>query len=460
MYRIIKTTLALFCLLIPSVAPAQERPHVILVMADDQGWGDAGYLGHPELITPHLDAMAKNGLRFDRFYAGAPVCSPTRGSCLTGRHPFRYGIKGANAGHLPKSEPNLAAILGGAGYRCGHFGKWHLGTLTRTVKDANRGGRPRHVAHYAPPWERSFDVCFSTESKVPTFDPMSTPAKLHGGVGKREPGSRYGTAYWTGTDQSATPDIRGDDSHAIMDRALAFIDDTLQRKQPVFAVIWFHAPHLPVVGGPEDLKLYPGATGLRRHYLACLTALDRELGRLRSRLRERGIAKDTMLWYCSDNGPEGQAGRAPGSTGGLRGRKRSLYEGGIRVPGLLEWPARVRKPRVVTCPASTLDYLPTVLDALGIETGKPKSPLDGISLLPWVDGSVAARSRPIPFAHRQRAALIDNRFKLVRNGAGKVHELFDLVDDPFEKKDLTASRPELAARLRVQLDAWLASMPQ
>jgi len=133
-----------------------KEPNVILCMSDDQGWGDVGYNGHPVLKTPNLDQMAKEGITFERFYSGAPVCSPTRGSCLTGRHPYRYGIYHANVGHVKKEEITLAEVLKMQGCATGHFGKWHLGTLTKTVKEANRGGR-RGAAHYSPPWENGFD---------------------------------------------------------------------------------------------------------------------------------------------------------------------------------------------------------------------------------------------------------------------------------------------------------------
>ncbi|MFC1759674.1 sulfatase-like hydrolase/transferase, partial [Planctomycetota bacterium] len=129
-------------------------------MADDMGWGDTGYNGHTEIQTPHLDQMAQEGLRFHRFYSAAPVCSPTRGSCLTGRHPYRLGIPGANAGHLKPEELTLAEILHDLGYQTGHFGKWHLGTLTKTIRDGRRGGTEKGTGHYSPPWENGFDSCF------------------------------------------------------------------------------------------------------------------------------------------------------------------------------------------------------------------------------------------------------------------------------------------------------------
>ena len=144
---------------------AAEKPNIILLMADDLGWGDVGFNGNKTIKTPHLDAMAKNGLKFNRFYAAAPVCSPSRGSCITGRHPYRYGIPFANSGHMKPEELTLAELLKVQGYSTGHFGKWHLGTLTKTVKDANRGG-PRSMKHFSPPQANGFDVCFSTESKV------------------------------------------------------------------------------------------------------------------------------------------------------------------------------------------------------------------------------------------------------------------------------------------------------
>jgi len=169
-----------------------EPPNVVLLMTDDQGWGDVKYNGHESLQTPNLDAMAASSLRFERFYAAAPVCSPTRGSCMTGRHPFRYGVFGANAGHMRAEEVTIAEALRASGFTTGHFGKWHLGTLTKKGRDSNRGGA-RNLQHYAPPWDHGFDVCFSTEAKVPTFDPMTTPAKTAGGTGKKKAGISYGT---------------------------------------------------------------------------------------------------------------------------------------------------------------------------------------------------------------------------------------------------------------------------
>ncbi|MEN8734608.1 MAG: sulfatase-like hydrolase/transferase, partial [Lentimonas sp.] len=149
------------------------------MMADDLGWGDVQCFNPATPIkTPQLDAMAAAGVQFNRFYSSSPVCSPTRGSSLTGRHPFRFGIYYANKGHLKVEELTLAELLQKQGYATGHFGKWHLGTLTTEIKDANRG-KPRNTKDFSPPWQNGFDVCFSTESKVPTWDPMLKPKKAN-----------------------------------------------------------------------------------------------------------------------------------------------------------------------------------------------------------------------------------------------------------------------------------------
>ncbi len=417
-------------------------PNILLCMSDDQGWGDTGYNGNPVLRTPHLDRMAADGIRFDRFYSGAPVCSPTRGSCLTGRHPFRYGITFANVGHMKKDEITLAEVLKRKGYATGHFGKWHLGTLTTTIKDSNRG-RPGNTDHYCPPWENGFDVCFSTEAKVPTY---WKPGKYE----------EYGTHYWTGPDQMVPgAEISGDDSKLIMDRALPFIRRAAGAGKPFLAVIWFHSPHLPVVSAP------PYTDGYEKHkhkdYYGCITAMDEQMGRLRAELRSLGAEGNTMLWFCSDNGPEGRNERSPGRTGGLRGRKRSLYEGGVRVPGLLVWPDRIKTNRVVTMPCGTSDYFPTVLDVLGYQLPKAKTrPYDGVSLLPLIEGRISQRPRPIGFESRGRVSLTDNRYKLIGK-AGGPYELYDLIEDPKEEVDLAATHPEIVKRMKETLEIWRES---
>jgi len=420
------------------------RPNVVLCMTDDQGWGDTGYNGHPVLKTPNLDDMAANGIRFNRWYAGAPVCSPTRGSCVTGRHPFRYGILHANVGHIPKEECTLAEALKPLGYTTGHFGKWHMGTLTTVIKDSNRGG-PGSEEHYSPPWNNGFDVCFSTEAKVPTWDPM------------KKPGSDefYGTHYWKQDGSAETENLDGDDSRVIMDRAIPFIRQASARGTPFLAIIWFHTPHKPVVAGPTYRAMYAGENDVQGNYYGCITAMDEQVGRLRQELRDLGVADNTMLWFCSDNGPEGRS--VPGSAGPFRGRKRSLYEGGVRVPGLLEWPAKVATSRVADMPCSTLDYFPTVLDALGFQLKGQPEPRDGISLMPLIEGTMTERPVPIAFESRSQVSLTDNRYKLYSSDGGTTYELYDLLADPSETNDLASAEPGIVATMSDTLTAWRAS---
>lgn len=439
-------------------APTPERPNVILVMADDLGWGDLGCFGHSDLKTPHLDALANGGLRFTRFHAAAPVCSPTRASCLTGRHPYRAGIRGANSGHLGVDEVTLQGLLSQAGYRTGHFGKWHLGTLTKTLKESNRGGR-RGVAHFAPPWQRGFDVCFSTEAKVPTFDPMKSPKS----------DKPYGTHYWNQQGELITDNLEGDDSRVIMDRVLPFVRGSVANKDPFFAVVWFHAPHLPVVASEADRKPYAQFDELTQHYYGCITALDREVGRLCRTLDELGVRDNTILWFCSDNGPEGKQGKAPGSAGNLRGRKRSLFEGGTRVPGILSWPKKLPKAHVVETLACTSDFLPTIAHWLDLKIPEERI-LDGVNLAPLISqptsGKQPVRNHPIGFESARLATWTTDRFKLVAHLGKSPKELptatrlqlFDLIADPGEANDISAKNDLEAIELNAQLSKWRESI--
>ena len=443
------------------------RPNIILCMSDDLGWGDTGYNGHPVLQTPHLDAMAAAGLRFNRFYSAAPVCSPTRGSVLTGRHPYRYGIFGANIGHLPEEEITLAEVLRTRGYATGHFGKWHLGTLSQSDRSRNRGDGKDLAQHYAPPWLHGFDVCFSNESKVPTWDPMIGPPEYAGWWDPfldRSLGTPFGTPYYLADGSKPADNLEGDDSRIIMDRVLPFIRGAVTNGKPFLAVVWFHAPHLPVVAGPDHTERYSEQQRYLQHYYGCITAMDEQIGRLRDTLRELGIERDTMLWFCSDNGPERKFGLAGGSAGPLRGHKRGLFEGGVRVPGLLEWPGQVTAGTVTDVPASTSDYLPTVLDLLDIEPPDPR-PLDGVSLLPLIEGTMRERPRPIffetPAGPRSGGsppfAMIGNRFKLLTDESGTKDLMFDLIEDPEEAHNLAVERPEQAESMRIELLRWRQS---
>ena len=460
---------ALACLHPVSPARAVERPSVVLIMCDDLGWGDVGFNGGTHIRTPNLDEMAANGLKLNRFYAQCAVCSPTRASVVTGRHHDRVGIPNANAGHLHKHEFTIYEALGGLGYRTGHFGKWHMGTLTRETIEANRGG-PRGKKNYSPPWHHDVGTSFATESKTPTYDPMWRPAK---GNGARKPSDvfdtfngkgwneipegaareLYNTFYWTGEETRVDPEsetLMGDDSKVIMDQALPFIQAAAESEEPFFSIVWFHAPHLPCVASEEDAASYDDGqtSAFERNYYGCVTAVDREVGRLRDHLRQLGVADNTLVAFCSDNGPEGSNG-APGLQGRFRGRKRDLYEGGVRVPGLIEWPARI-KPGETDSIACTVDYFPTLMEIMDFKMPDDR-PIDGVSLMPLFTDSSVVRDQPLGFGYGSKAAWHDGPFKIIRQGAKAKWELYDLDADPSESKDLASSQPE---RLGTMTKAW------
>lgn len=426
-------------------------------MTDDQGWGDTGYNGHPHLKTPHLDQMQTEGVTFTRFYSGAAMCSPTRGSCYTGRNPYRFGITFAMKGMLEPTEIPITSILKKQGYTTGHFGKWHLGTLSKKKGDQKRWGTfaKQPERYYCPPWVRDVDVSFVTESKVPTWDPLIDPGPIKKqNASDANPGKAYGNDYFTGPGTTVTENTKGDDSRVIMDRALPFIQNATGKKSPFFAAIWFHTPHSPVVGGPKYRKMYHDQPEHAQHYYACLTAMDEQIGRLRAKLKSLGITDNTMIFFCSDNGPARQGSpRHIGTAKNLKGYKLSLNEGGIRVPGLMIWPAKITEPRTVTAPCFTSDYFPTILAALKIPLPSNRA-YDGVDILPFAIGKQIERKKPLGFLNKdgKEAAWIENRYKLISRKKG--NELYDLINDPGEKINLIEKAPKIAKRMEGQLLNW------
>jgi len=452
------------CLVILVAGAARAaKPNIILCMTDDQGWGDTGYNGHNILKTPHLDRMSRDGVTFTRFYSAAAMCSPTRGSCYTGRNPYRFGVTFAMKGRLESTEVPITSILKKAGYTTGHFGKWHLGTLSKVRGDQKRWGAfaSKPERYYCPPWDRDVDASFVTESKVPTWDPLLDPGQIKG-KGKKpaaaEAGKAYGNDYFVGPGKTETENMRGDDSRVIMDRVLPFIQGAVARKQPFLAVVWFHTPHSPVVGGPKWLQMYADQPEHARHYYACISAMDAQVGRLRAELKRLGAEGNTMLWFCSDNGPARQGSpRHVGSTGGLSGYKLSVREGGIRVPGLLVWPDKITTPRTVTAPCVTSDYFPTILAALDIPLPADR-PYDGINILPLIHGQRKERGTSIGFLNSggNEAVWMEDRYKLI--ASRKRTQLYDIPADPAERKDLASKLPKVKAEMAAALAAWKADV--
>ena len=464
------------CRAVPAVRQ-QPKPNIILVMSDDQGWGDVGYSGNPIIKTPHLDRMAAECLRLDRFYAAAPVCSPTRGSCLTGRHPYRYGIPWAGQMPLRREEITLAEALRTVGYATGHFGKWHLGSLSKTIKQTYFPG-PVDPATYSPPWENGFDECFSTEASVPTYNPYYLEAGEYGTEeyrylmdrpvekGSITGGHRWREFYWTGPGQIVDEWLEGDDSEIIMDRTLEFIQRKAKTQQPFLSVIWFHAPHTPIVAGNEDRALYSEQPIEAQHWYGCITAMDRQIGRLRLELRKLGVADNTIVWFCSDNGPSYI--HDWNSAGPLRGEKATLWEGGIRVPSNQEWPVKFTQPRAIDGPLCTSDFYPTLVNLASAQQ-KHRLPLDGIDVMDILEGATKERPAPIAFQSPMRGehweaeegkesmVVIDNRYKLASFDGGRSFQLYDLLEDVGETTDISSAKPLIVKKLKTTLKQWQKS---
>jgi arylsulfatase A-like enzyme len=432
-------------------------------MCDDLGWFDVGFNGNSEIKTPYMDAIAAKGVIFNRFYSASAVCSPTRASLITGRNPLRTNIPYANSGHLKREEITIPEILKEHGYISGHYGKWHLGTLTRTELDANRGGRIEFMDEYTIPTEHGYDSFFCTESKVPTYDPMIYPANFIEGEDKRfgwraieksDSIKPYGTAYWNGENKKATTNLEGDDSRVIMDRVIPFIEEAHDKRSPFFTTIWFHTPHLPVVSDSTHRNLYVGMDIQKQIYYGTITAMDEQIGRLWQKLEQLGISQNTMLFFCSDNGPEA---KTPGSAGIFRERKRSLFEGGVRVPAFATWPKKFKEGKRIDFPMVTSDYLPTILEILNV-TYPDSRPVDGISLVDAINGKMVEREKPIGFICRPKMSWVTNQYKLIGDIKEEHFEMYDLLNDQSENENIIDEYPEIAEKMKYDLSEWLISV--
>lgn len=462
------TILMASVLLSPSLAIGAEpasRPNIVLVMADDQGWGDMAYNGHPILKTPNFDAAAAAGLRFDRFYAAAPVCSPTRASVMTGRHPNRMGVFKWGYPMRPQ-EITVAEALKTAGYSTGHFGKWHLGSV--------RTNSPAH------PGANGFDEWLSS----PNFYDNNSVL------------SHRGKAVAT----------KGESSIVAADAALSWMKNQTKTDKPFLAVVWFGSPHSPHRAAEEDRKLYDDQPANKQHFFGEITGMDRAFGKIRDGLSDMGVRDNTVLWYCSDNGALPRVG----DTGGHRASKGSVYEGGLLVPAIMEWPAVITKHRTTSMRCNTCDIYPTLLQIAGVEM-KQQPVLDGGSLDSLVRGDVPlpVRVKPMGFwdypirgistpsdrwmndllkaqqaggdlePHESslnaaklpnpkystnsfpgHAAWIDGDWKLHRiasKGAVK-WELYNLASDRQEAKDVAGKEAQRVKKMQTQLETWLVSV--
>ena len=459
----------------------EANPNIILLMGDDHGWEEVGYNDHPYVKTPNLDKMASAGLRLDNFYA-QPSCSPTRGSVLTGRHPNRYGIFRPGYSIRPK-EITIAHLLKDAGYATAHFGKWHVGPVKKSSPTS--------------PGAMGFEHWLSHDNFF-EMDPVFSP---NGGPPKK---------------------IYGESSEILIDEAMKYIEKNQDSEQPFLLVIWYGSPHEPYSGFDTDLELYrdlpekysatqvsltSNETGQRvkrplRDVLieryAEITAMDRSIGKLRNGLKTLGLKENTLLWYCGDNGipPSGLRESR------FRGLKGKVYENGIRVPAVIDWPAGIPKPLVSSVSTVTSDILPTLCKLA--EATLPDVPLDGIDLVPLFDDKMKQRSTPIaiwnfpvetsqggkpyidpelqkgttPLVKKMRGlftrnfrndyhpkitkgnfngarAIISGDHKLVIDGDKNTGvELFNLKEDIGEENNIAEAHPDVVEQLSKELHQW------
>jgi arylsulfatase A-like enzyme len=387
-----------------------------VILADDQGWGDLGLSGNTNLRTPHIEGLAQGGARFERFFV-QPVCSPTRAEFLTGRWHPRGGVRGVSTGgeRLDLDERTVADAFRQAGYATACFGKWHNGS--QYPYHPNGRGFREYYGFTSGHWGEYFD---------PPLD--------HNGRSVR--GSGY-----------LPDDLTG--------HAVAFVAEAARAGTPFFCYVAFNTPHSPMQvpdrywdrfrGAPLGLAGGPGEDADHtRAALAMCDNLDDNVGRLIDALRARGLDRDTVVVYFSDNGPNGHRWN-----GGMKGIKGSTDEGGVRSHLLVRWPARVRAGTVVAPVAAAVDLYPTLIDLAGVDRVGDR-PFDGISLAPWLIGPGGDPPDRVLFQHwAGRVAARDQRHRL--DAAGR---LFDLSEDPGQHRDLAAERPEVARRLAGAVARW------
>ncbi len=436
----------LTCFIITTLLYSQEnRPNIILVMCDDLGYGDTGFNGSTVVQTPNLDKLAAKGAVFTRFFSGAPVCSPTRGTCLTGRHHFRYGIWKANTGRLPKEEITIPKVLHDNGYSTAHFGKWHLGVPN--INQKGKGGGQQNMC--LPEWF-NYDEHFVTHHSVALYNPFGSDGKE---------ALSTGNPYWHNGER-VIDNIIGDDNRIIMDRVVPWLDNLSKKNDPFFMVLWWHTPHKPVDASPEHRAIYKHLSESEQKYYGAITAMDQQMGRMVKTLKANGQLENTMLWFCSDNGPI-----KPGSTAGLKGSKGQLFNGGVVVPAFLYWEGHVNAGDVIETPCSTLDYLPTIFDIVNIPEVSDR-PIDGVSLYPIIKGETTKRDKGIPFRFENsrggspHGGCLKGNYKYLTwfDETGQQNDvLYNIMADMKEANDISAHHPDIVEELKTETNAFLES---
>jgi arylsulfatase A-like enzyme len=419
----------------------KKQPNVVLVITDDQGYGDVGYHGNEKIKTPNLDKFAQEGVEFSQFYV-CPVCSPTRACLMTGRYNYRTRVIDTYLGRsmMDPDEVTIAEILREAGYATGIFGKWHLGDNypMRTIDQ----GFQESVVHLGG------GLCQPSD---PPGNSYFDPILQHNGKPRKFKG--YCTDIFT-------------------DGAIKFIESN--RDRPFFVYLATNAPHRPLQISEKYVAAYK-AMGLKDQtakIYGMVTNIDENLGRLLAKLKELGLDEDTIVIFMTDNGPTSlQADRY---TAGLRGQKGSVYEGGIRVPFFIRWPVGFKGDRKINRIAAHIDIMPTLLDACGVD--KPAGvPLDGVSLMPLLQGSdTNGPDRTLFFqwhrgdepqlyrcfaARNQKYKLVQSRTTHGKWSADELNfELFDISKDPFEKNNIAARHPEIVEKMKRDYKVWFENV--
>ncbi|MBL8213891.1 MAG: arylsulfatase [Bryobacterales bacterium] len=406
----------------PSLLPAQQkrRPNIVVILADDQGWGDLSINGNTNLNTPNIDQIGRQGVQFDRFFV-CPVCAPTRAEFLTGRYHPRGGVRGVSTGQerLNLDEHTIAQSFQQAGYATAAFGKWHNGS--QAPYHPNSRGFREYYGFTSGHWAHYFD----TE--------MDHNGQLTKGKG-----------YIT------------DD---LTDHAMAFLEQN--RAKPFFCYIPYNTPHSPMQVPDKYFDKFAGfepklkATNpeleevtMTRAALAMVENIDWNVGRIQAKLKQLNLDNDTILLYFCDNGPNSWRWN-----GGMKGRKGQVDEGGVRSPLLLRWPGRIKPGRTIPQIAGAIDLFPTLASLAGVPI-KAAKPLDGKDLSPLLlDKPVQWPDRMI-FSHwAKRTSVRTQQYRLTDEG-----RLYDMVADPGQKQDIAAAQPKVVARLQKAIKDWSAEV--
>jgi len=419
---------------------APRRPNMVMIYCDDLGYSDLGCYGNRMIRTPNLDQLAARGTRFTSFYSTSPVCSPARAALLTGHYPQCYGIHHADLPEslpryfLPESAVTIAEVLQQAGYYTAHVGKWHVGEPPDTV----------------PPRQHGFDYFFGCFGGRPS-----------------SPWSRYA--------RSMDPEIIINENRPVVykghvteveTRAAREVIAGAKRDRPFFLALFYNAPHEPLAPLANQAKLYRDWSSEEQTYFQTVTDMDAGVGQVLTQLREAGLENDTLVVFSSDNGPETHSHRySRGSAWPRRGMKTQLWEGGVRVPGIVCWPGRVPAGKVSDEPASILDVFPTFSAAAGVPPPKGLTLDGGVDLAALANGKLSTAARPLFFEfHFPQRGYVPSLPMAVRKGRWKlfaqhdlsVVELYDLETGIGEQNDVAGQHPEVVRELREELRRWWA----